>query len=232
MSKKQFFAIVDTETTAQDTVADFAIIICDRQGKIYNQAAVLVREHFDKFDLFFNPAARGLWSREYAQEKRAKYNAMLDSGSRMLASVTAINNWINQAIGKYDPVLTAYNLSFDIAKCENTDIDLSAFSQRFCLWQAAIGNICHSKKYRQFALEHHAFNNATEYRNMTFKTNAETVCGFVVGEFKTEPHTALEDARDFELPILQAIAKRKKWQDKIVPYNWRDFQVKDNFVAR
>ena len=36
MAKKQFFAILDTETTMQDTVADFAIIIVDREGTIYN----------------------------------------------------------------------------------------------------------------------------------------------------------------------------------------------------
>lgn len=232
MTARQYFAILDTETTSQDTVADFAIIICDKRGNIYNHCAVLVRDHFDKYDLFFDPSARGLWSREYSQQKRKQYDAMLDSGNRMLASVSAINRWINQAIGKYNPTLTAYNLAFDKSKCENTGIELQGFNSQFCLWQAAVGNICNSKKYRQFALEHHAFNRVTEHGNMTFKTNAETVCGFVRGEFTSEPHTALEDARDFELPILQFIVKRKKWRDSIVPYNWKQFQVKNHFEAK
>jgi hypothetical protein len=42
----------------------------------------------------------------------------------------------------------------------------------------------------------------------------------------------LEDARDYELPILQLILKKKNWRDKVTPYNWREFQVKDNFVAK
>jgi hypothetical protein len=230
--KKQFFAIVDTETTIRDTVADFACIVVDRVGKIHAQCAVLVKDQFDACELFYLPNQKGDWSLEYAKEKRIKYNAMLESGSRMLASSNAINAWLQKAIGKYDPILTAYNLAFDADKCQKTQIDLSQFSDRFCLWQASLGNICNSKKYRQFAVENHCFNSVTDYGNMTFKTNAETVCGFVMGEFKNEPHTALEDARDFELPILQRIVKRKGYRDNIVPYNWREFQVKDNFVAK
>lgn len=232
MAKKQFFAILDTETTISDTVADFAIVICDRQGKIYNQCAVLVKDHFDTFDLFYDKNAKGLWSFDYAKQKKQKYTEMLNNGSRMLASVSAINKWVNQAIGKYNPTLTAYNLAFDKSKCENTGIDLSGFNENFCLWQAAVGNLCNRKAYKQFCLENHAFNAPTEFGNMTFKTNAEIVCGFINGEFKEEPHTALEDARDFELPILQQVLKIKDWKQKITPYNWREFQTRDHFKAK
>lgn len=232
MAKKQFFAILDTETTIADTVADFAIVICDREGKIFNQCAVLVNGEFTAHDLFYDKNAKGLWSYEYAQQKKQKYTQMLNDGSRVLASVNAINKWINQAIGKYNPTLTAYNLAFDKSKCENTGIDLAGFNDTFCLWQAAVGNICNRKAYKQFCLENHAFNAPTEFGNMTFKTNAEIVCGFLNGEFKTEPHTALEDARDFELPILKQILKSRDWKQKLTPYNWREFQTRDHFKAK
>ena len=156
---------------------------------------------------------------------------MLDNGIRMVASVNAINKWINQAIGKYNPQLTAYNLAFDKSKCLNTGIDLSGFTQEFCLWQAAVGNICNKKQYRQFVLDNHLFNKPTQNGNMTFSTTAETVCGFIAGEFKIEPHTALEDARDFELPILHTIINKRDWREKMIPYNWKQFQVKDHFKA-
>jgi hypothetical protein len=45
----------------------------------------------------------------------------------------------------------------------------------------------------------------------------------------TEPHTALEDARDFEIPILQKIVRSKGWRDRIEPYDWKKFQVKDHY---
>ena len=232
MGKKQFFAIVDTETTMADSVADLGIIICDREGVIYNQCAVLVAGHYGTHELFHDKAANDIWGYGGLEKRKAAYAEMLNSGSRMVASVNAVNRWINQAIGKYNPELTAYNLAFDKAKCANTGIELTGFKGEFCLWQAAVGNICPKKQFKQFALENHAFNKPTQTGNMTMQTNAEIVAGFIQGEFKEEPHTALEDARDFELPILREILKRKGWREKITPYNWRAFQVKDHFTVR
>lgn len=232
MAKKQFFAILDTETTMQNTVADFAIIIVDRQGKIYNQCAVMVKDHYGHFELFHDKAANDIWGYAGLERRKNNYVEMLNSGRRMLASVNAVNKWIYAAIGKYNPQLTAYNLAFDKDKCEKTGIDLSGFTAEFCLWQAAVGNICKTKQFRQYCLNEHGFNSVTGLGNMTFKTNAEIVCGFIKGELQNEPHTALEDARDFELPILQEIIKKKNWRDKVTPYNWREFQVKDNFVSK
>lgn len=232
MAKKQFWAILDTETTMENTVADLAIIIVDRNGEIHNQMAIMVKGHYDQFELFHDKKANDIWGYAGLERRKANYVDMLNSGRRMLASVNAANKWINQAIGKYNPTLTAYNLAFDLDKCEKTGIDLSGFNSKFCLWQAAIGNICNSKKYRQFVMENHLFNSVTEKGNMTFSTTAESVCGFINGEFLKEPHTALEDARDFELPILQAVIKKRDWREKMVPYNWREFQVKDHFIAK
>lgn len=232
MAKKQYFAILDTETTMENTVADFAIIICDREGKIYNQCAVLVAEHYGNFELFHDKNANDIWGYGGLEKRKANYVKMLGKGTRMLASVNAINKWIQQAIGKYNPSLTAYNLAFDLDKCEKTGIDLTGFADKFCLWQAAIGNICNTKQFKQFVLENHGFNDRTDFGNMTIKTNAEIVAGFISGDFKDEPHTALEDARDFELPILREIVKKKKWREKITPYNWRNFQVRQHFVAK
>lgn len=232
LAKKQFFAILDTETTIADTVADFAIVICDRNGVIHNQCAVLVADHFGAHELFHDKNANDIWGYAGLERRKAAYQVMLDSGSRMIASVAAINRWINQAVGKYNPTLTAYNLAFDADKCARTGIDLGVFNSRFCLWQAAVGNICGSKRFRQFALENHAFNPATERGNMTYKTNAEIVCGFINNNLVAEPHTALEDARDFELPILTHILKKRDWREKVKAYNWRDFQVKNHFQAK
>ena len=195
MAKKQFFAILDTETTMENTVADLGIIIVDRQGVIHNQCAVLVNGHYGTFELFHDKHANDIWGYDGLERRKNNYVEMLNSGKRMLASVNAINNWINQAIGKYNPTLTAYNLAFDKDKCEKTGINLDGFANSFCLWQAAVGNICNKKQYKQFVLENHGFNKVTSQGNMTFQTNAEIVCGFINGEFKEEPHTALEDRK-------------------------------------
>ena len=232
MAKKQYFAILDTETTMADTVADLGIIIVDRQGKIYNQMAVLINGQYNAHELFHDKHANDIWGYQGLEKRKLAYSKMLDSGTRMLASVAAVNRWIQQAIGKYNPTLTAYNLAFDKSKCANTDIDLSGFSASFCLWQAAVGNVCNSKQYKQFVLDNHGFNSPTGHGNMSMKTTAEMVAGFIGGEFKAEPHTALEDARDFEIPILTKILSKKDWREKMVGYDWNKHQVRDHFVAK
>ncbi len=233
MAKKQFFLIADTETTIDNTVADFGAVICDLQGNIHKEMAVLIKGEFDAKSLFYDVKSRDeIWTKRGLEKRMANYVGMLNSGQRMLASANAVNRWLDQAINQYSPALTAYNLAFDLDKCQNTGIDLSRFTDRFCLWQLSIGHFGNTKAYKKFVLNNHLFNSPTELRNMTYKTNAEVMASFIAGELlPAEPHTALEDAKFYELPILKAIVKRKKWRDKIKPYNWRDFQVRDNFDA-
>jgi hypothetical protein len=232
MAKKQYFAVLDSETTIKDTIADLAIVICDREGRIYNQMAVMVAGHYGVHELFHDKNANDLWGYAGLEKRKKMYEEYLQSGKRMLASVNAINKWIQQAIGKYNPELTAFNLAFDANKCKNTEIDISGFTNSFCLWQAAVGNICQTKAYKQFVIENAGINNATQYRNQTIKTNAEMVASFIRGEYCEENHDALGDVVDFEIPILREVLRKKEWRKKITPYNWRDWQAKDHIVAK
>ena len=232
MAKKQFFLIVDTETTITDKVVDFGAVVCDRQGNIHTQCAVMVQSIFGVDELFYDKNAPGIWSKASVSKRMDNYNSMLTNGTRMLASIHAINRWLEKVQGKYSPELTAYNLAFDNSKCANTGIDLNMFSQRFCLWGAAVGNICNTKAYKQFILDNHLFNTPTEKRNMKFSTTAEAVTGFLSGEFTDEPHTSLEDIIGYELPTLVHILKKKGWKDKITPYDWKKHQVNNHFGVK
>jgi hypothetical protein len=231
MAKKQFFLVVDTETSITDKVADFGAVICDRTGTIHAQCGVLVQNVFGVDSLFYDRNASGIWSTASVARRQAAYTAMLESGSRMLASVTAINRWLEKAAGKYNPELTAYNLAFDASKCANTGIDLNMFSRRFCLWAASVGNICNTKGYRQFALDNHLFNARTQHGNMTFSTTAEAVTGYLSGSMTDEPHTSIEDIIGYEIPTLVHILKKRDWREKLIAYNWKSHQVKDHFKA-
>lgn len=237
MAKKDYFFICDTETTQDNMVADFAGIICDRSGKIYTQIAVLVKDIYtdsENHPLFHLYGDKGdLWSKAGLPKRYKHYDAMVDNGLRMVSSVPAINSWLLKAKNQYDPFLTAYNLAFDVGKCENTCIDLSIFDKRFCLWYASVERWARTKKYRQFILDNHNFISPTELGNMSYRTNAETMARFVLGEsgYPNEPHTALEDVVDYELPILKALVKgysKKKWNNP-QPWNWRELQVKNWF---
>jgi hypothetical protein len=237
MAKKDYFFILDTETTQDAMVADFAGVICDRNGKVYTQIAVLVKDIYTdsvNHPLFHLYGDSGdLWSKAGLPKRYNHYNKMVESGSRMIASVSSINRWLDRAKVEYNPILTAYNLAFDVGKCENTAIDLTMFDMRFCLWYASVERWAKSKKYRQYILDNHNFIAPTDLGNMSYRTNAETMARFVLGEpdLPDEPHTALEDVIDYELPILRAVVKgssRKNWM-KPKAWNWRDLQVKNHF---
>lgn len=240
MAKKQFFLILDSETTQDNLVADFGAVVVDRHGEIFAQCGVLVRGVYNKprkHPLFFDSSqpASALWSKKGADRRYAKYNKMLDSGSRMLASVNAINKWLAQVAGKYNPILTAYNLPFDASKCLNTDIDLNLFTRSFCLWSAAYTKWAHTKKYKNFVLQVHAFNPPTDLKNMTYQTNAEVMTRFITNnpDLENEPHTALEDVIFYELLIFKSLMKNMAINDlfDLTPYNWREVQVKDHFLS-
>jgi hypothetical protein len=232
MAKKQYFIIVDTETTITDKVVDFGAVVCDRQGNIAAQCAVIINGIFGVDSLFYNKDSSGIWARASIDRRMEAYNSMLTAGTRMLASIHAVNRWLEKANAKYNPELTAYNLAFDASKCQNTGIDLNMFSNRFCLWSASVGNICNTKKYREFVLQNHLFNNRTEKGNMTFSTTAENVTGYLTGNLTAEPHTALEDIIGYELPTLVHIVKKRDWKEKIIPYDWNKHQIRNHFEAK
>lgn len=241
MAKKQFALIIDTETTADNKVADFAAVVVDRKGHVITQCAVLTAGIFndrENHPLFFDPSAAidSIWAKNSLDRRYDQYRQMIDGGSRMIASPSAINRWLDKAKREYNPFLTAYNLPFDVDKCEKTGIDLTMFDRRFCLWAAAADLWAHTKKYRQFVLENHGFNNPTKFGNMSYKANAEIMARFVLGDpdLPDEPHTALEDIIDYELPIFKAIAKRRTFKslEPLRKPDWRMMQVKDHFIAK
>lgn len=232
MAKKSFFLIIDTETTIENTVYDFGAVVCDRQGNIHHECAVIVAEEMSK-TLFFDKSSKDeIWTISGLEKRTANYRQMLDSGTRMAASRNAINRWLEKVAAKYNPELTAYNLAFDLDKLQNTGIDVAMFDRRFCLWHAAAGNFADTKAYRKFILANHLFNAPTRLGNMTYKTNAEVMASFLAGEMlPAEPHTALEDAKFYELPILTELLKKRNWREKAKSYSWRDYQVRDNFTV-
>ena len=241
MAKKDFYVIIDTETTQNSLVADFGAVVADRQGRVLETFAVMVDGVYtdkDESPLFHIFGDSGdLWSKKGLPKRYQAYDKMLENGSRTLARVPAINRWLERINAQYKPYITAYNFPFDRSKCQNTGIDLTIFKDRnFCLWSASIAKWGGNKRFRQFCLEQHAFNSPTQHGNMTFKTNAEVMCRFVLNdpEMPDEPHTSLEDALFYELPILKKLLATTP-KNKIInaeSYNWRNFQVKDAFKAK
>ena len=237
MMKKDIYLLIDTETTTNNLVVDFGAIVVNRKGEILHQCAILINGIFGVSSLWYDTTnSTGIWSKQGTDKRMTKYNTMLDNGSRMIASVNGINRWLERVKGKYNPILTAYNLPFDMNKCDNTGIDLTMFDQRFDLWTASFNRWALTNKYKNFALENHAFNNRTQLGNMTYQTNAEIMAKFITQEnLEDEPHTALEDLIGYELPILQRLINTTTKEDFMNPtqgFDWRKVQLKGNFKAQ
>lgn len=239
MAKQTTFLIIDTETTVGGNVADFGAIVANRKGEILASCGVLVREFYldrENCPLFHDDKADPIWRKANLSRRYAEYDAMLSDGRRMLASVAAVNRWLAKVNAKYSPIATAYNLAFDRDKMEKSGIDFEQFEQSFCLWHGAANKWAKTKAYRQFVLENVGFNPPTKHGNMSYHTNAEIMARFVLGnpELPNEPHTAFEDARDYELPILKRLLQVTKTKDLFTcpAYNWREYQVKDWFAPK
>jgi hypothetical protein len=234
---RKHFLVVDTETSMSGRVADFGAVIVDKVGNVHASCGVLLREVYaDENDELFHLAKDPVFSHDRLATRRSAYSAMLADGRRMLASVPAVNRWLAQALAHYQPVLTAYNLPFDLRVCDATGIDLEPFLERFCMYAAACEWIKsgprRKRRYLDHVLARHAFNAPTKNGNMTFHRKADTVASFINPELPPEPHTALEDARDYEgrviLPRLLRDLKRSEYMEAPAP-NWKDAIVSNNF---
>ena len=200
--KKHTYLIVDTETTKYQTVADFGAVIMTRDGTIIEQFGAMVGGHFGKMPLFSDPKAdpSAFWSEQSAQRRAKHYDDMLESGERSISSPALINKWLERVRGQHDPILTAYNIAFDFGKCRNTKINLGIFSARFCLMKAAKRHFV-NEDYMRFCVE-----NGRLTPTGLASTTADSMATYIVGnDLAPEPHTALEDARDYEAVILAKI---------------------------
>lgn len=201
---RHFYLIVDTETTQRGTVADFGAVLITKQGEIVERFGAMVLNHFGSLPLFADATApdSALWSEQSAKRREKNYYSMLESGERSISSVGLINQWLSGINARYAPVLTAYNLAFDLGKCRNTRIDLGIFAQSFCLMKAA-------KRQIGTLAEYHDFCNANDFLTAKLRKpsmTADTMAKFIFGtSLEDEPHTALEDAQFYEAPILTKI---------------------------
>lgn len=218
--RRTYYIVIDSETSNKRRVVDFAAVICDRKGTIYNQCAILIGEVFHNEELF-NGGSTGFFAAKNLEGRKENYLNMVENGQRLLGTVPAINRWLSLANKTYSPIATAYNWIFDEKVCENTGIDISIFDSNFCLWRESAHTFARTKKYLRFCLEHRYLT-----PKMNFLTNAEVMAHYLVGNDIPEPHTALEDILDYEIPVLVKWLKQKKGI-KNIPYSWRNYQLKD-----
>jgi hypothetical protein len=241
MAAKKYFVTIDTETTQDGKVADIGIVVSDRKGNIHHEAGILIGDFFsdrETHPLFHVYGDKNdIFSAASLPKRYAAYEQMLQDGRRVLASVGAVNRFLSKVKAKYNPTLTAYNLAFDSNVMDNSGIIANElFPESFCLWHASVAKWGNTKAFKQFALENHFFGNRTNKTgHMGIKTNADVMAKYLLGVgLPDEPHTALEDAKFYEVPILTALVKNTSPKEYMSPppYNYRAFAVRDHFKVK
>lgn len=201
--KKHYYLIVDTETTKANTVADFGAVVIDRQGNIVEQFGVLLDGHFGTVELFHDKLApaESFWSTMMLHRRKKHYDQLLADGQRSICSAQLVNLWLTRIKAQYNPIVTAYNIAFDWGKCQKTGINLGIFENRFCLMKKAQAFFV-NQDYIDFCHQ----NGFVTAKLKKPSTTADTMAKYILGtDLADEPHTALEDARDYEAPILTAL---------------------------
>jgi hypothetical protein len=231
--RKQYYLTADSETGQEGNVLDFGCVITDKSGKVYNYMGVLVNGFYGVEELFHGGAKDSIFSMKKLDMRKANYESMLREGTRTMASVGAINRWLSLAKEIYNPRLTAYNLAFDMSHCLKTGINLDLFDSNFCLWQESARVFASRRSYVNFAIANKLF---TPKLNMI--TSAEAMAHYLdslgvnySGEARPEPHTALEDAMDFEVGILTELLRQKKGI-KSIGYSWRNYEMRKLVEAK
>jgi hypothetical protein len=240
VGKKKFFVTIDTETTQSGMVADLGVVVSDKQGNIHYEQGLLIGDFFSDreahplFHVYGD--ANDVFSKASLPKRYERYEAMLQDGKRMLCSVAAVNRLFAKIANRYNPVATAYNKAFDWDKLDNSGVPVADFFPKsFCLWHAAVAKWGNTREFKAFALQQHRFGNRTKTGHMGIQTKADVMAKFLLGEsLPDEPHTALEDARDYEVPILTALVKNTSPAVYMYPpsYNYRDWAVRDHYIPK
>jgi len=202
MAKKKYYAILEAVTTDENMVADIAIIICDKEGSIFNQMAVVIKEHYDDFRL----------QNDLIPGYRSVYEDMLNSGKRTLAGVVTVNHWIRQAFVKYNPELVSWNLLMHLESCAKTGIKLDLFDVKLCLCEVAQNILLNSKKYFK-ASNLEASTSGSRFSGNCSSLDLKTAIGFFGEKESKVDCTALEKARDAVIPVLCSLIKNRRWQE-------------------
>ena len=215
MRKKQYYLILDTETTnglAYPLAYDIGFTIIDRQGRVYEKKSYVVQEIFDNSDLM---------DTAYYKEKMPLYNTDIEKKLAYKKRLLTIRQDIETILNKYNiKEMYAYNCGFDKRALKNTTarINCDRFYGFFfrkidynCIWHMACKVLCKSRNYKKFCTDNDYISEKGNY-----KTSAEIVYRYLTKDTNfNEQHRGLADS-NIESKILQAIWKRHKKVDKSI----------------
>ena len=228
--RKRYFLVLDTETTsppnknslAMPIIYDLAWSVCDRQGKIYEQANLLIKN-------IYTPS---LMASAYYACKIPLYEKMLKYGETTPISFTGAIDMLNDTLSRYNNItLCAYNLSFDLRALSTTASFTShpdytnSWEDLFDIvppiqdiWSMYVETVMvRQKGYEYFIQKHNLYTPAGNP-----KSSAEVGYQFLINDIDfIEDHTALSDTQIEVALLAHGLSQRKAYTKGIKHHPWR-----------
>ena len=206
MSTRKLYMVLDTETvTSARTVFDLGYRIIDRKGNVYETGSYVVSETVATVDGIVS-----MVTDSFTKTKAPRYimSLICETGEFTMVDFATMRETINDVIARYNPVLAAYNITFDLNALNKTSQKLlgvdffDRMPELFDIWAAAMSTICKAARYIQFIAD----NGITTDKGNP-QTGAEAVYKFITGntDFE-EAHTAAADC-EIEAEIFAACLK-------------------------
>lgn len=216
---KDFYMVIDTETTAHRLVYDVGAVITDKKGTIHETFSAVVAEVFFGMPDEMETA--------YYKEKKPLYYTKIGKLQTQVLSFFDIQQKLIQLIDKYNiKAVCAYNAKFDMDVLNNTIRYLTGYQTQYffpqntliyCIWGMACETLCRQKAYIKYSIENRFITSAG---NM--KTNAESVyCYIIQDRTFNEEHMALEDTYIETVILAKCFLKHKRMSRKIIIHPWK-----------
>lgn len=229
-NRKKYYLVLDTETTgapnkhplAMPLIYDLAWSVCDKEGNIYEQANLLIKNIYTK----------PLMASAYYACKIPIYEKMLKYGETTPINFTGAITLLNETLSRYKNItLCAYNLPFDLRALSSTAnftshpdyvdswenlFDMEVDVQD--IWSLYVETVMVRQKGYQYFIEKH--NLYTPAGNP--KSSAEVGYQFLINDITfVEDHTALSDTQIEVALLAHGLSQRKPYTRGIKYHPWR-----------
>ncbi len=222
MNRKKKFLVIDVETAndiLQPLVYDIGLAVVDKEGNIYEQKSLIIKDIFCK--------EKDLMTSAYYANKIPKYLESISTHQAQVIDLMSAKWLIRDIMEKYGiKVICAYNAYFDTMALNNTLRYVTKSKYRWffpygtevnCIWHMACQLLYTKRKFANFVIE-----NGYISPSGNIQTSAEVGFRFLTNETQfEEAHQGLQDVL-IECQIMaKCYAQHKKVDKSINRMCWK-----------
>lgn len=198
MTKKTFYAVLDSRSLVEGQLMEFSLIIMDRVGEFYNAISVFIGD--------VNSISYSNIEKKILNE----YKKMYSREDVINIRAASVNRWLDQTYGKYAPILIGPRLAHQLKVCQEFGIIFSNFKKIECLSEKSQVFLEKSKTFRSLACKYEYLSNLI-ICDSKLTQRVDYIRAFLVtGVGNGVPATGYRDVRDLWSRLLVSIEGKIK----------------------